>query len=65
MTRGAVLAAALGLAAAPGAAQQDGGRVEVHIPYTQFTLLNGLNVIVHRDPSLPVASVNVWYHVGS
>jgi len=39
--------------------------VEVYIPYTQFTLANGLDVIVHRDASLPVVSVNVWYHVGS
>jgi len=39
--------------------------VEVYIPYTQFTLANGLNVIVHEDHSLPVASVNLWYHVGS
>ncbi|MCG6956819.1 MAG: insulinase family protein, partial [Gemmatimonadetes bacterium] len=31
----------------------------------RFRLANGLNVIVHRDASLPVASVNVWYHVGS
>jgi len=58
--RGAVMAAACGLLAVPLAAQQDGGRVDVHISYTQFTLQNGLNVIVHRDPSLPVASVNVW-----
>ncbi len=64
--RGAVLVAtALGLLARPGAAQEDGGRVEVYIPYTQFTLANGLNVIVHEDHSLPVASVNLWYHVGS
>jgi len=39
--------------------------LEVYIPYTQFTLDNGLNVIVHRDRSLPVAAVNLWYHVGS
>src|SRR5665811_2278993 len=63
--RGAVLAVTLGVAAQPAAAQQEGGRVDVHIPYTQFTLSNGLNVIVHRDPSLPVAGVNLWYHVGS
>ncbi|MFQ5537720.1 MAG: M16 family metallopeptidase [Gemmatimonadota bacterium] len=44
---------------------QEEAEVEVHIPYTQFRLDNGLNLIVHRDPSLPVASVNVWYHVGS
>ncbi|MHB1192634.1 MAG: M16 family metallopeptidase [Longimicrobiales bacterium] len=64
-TRIAAWTAALGLLAPSLAAQQDGGRVDVHIPYTQFNLPNGLNVIVHRDASLPVASVNVWYHVGS
>jgi zinc protease len=63
--RGVVGMVALAWAVQPAAAQQDGGRVDVHIPYTQFNLANGLNVIVHRDTSLPVASVNVWYHVGS
>ena len=49
-------------------AQEEEAMVEalqVYIPYTQFTLENGLNVIVHRDRSLPVAAVNLWYHVGS
>jgi zinc protease len=32
---------------------------------TEFTLANGLHVILHRDASVPVISVNVWYHVGS
>src|SRR5918994_596348 len=35
------------------------------VPNTQFQLPNGLNVILHRDTSVPVVSVNVWYHVGS
>jgi zinc protease len=35
------------------------------VPYTSFKLPNGLNVILHRDTSVPVVSVNVWYHVGS
>lgn len=35
------------------------------VPYTQFKLPNGLNVILHRDASVPVLSVNIWYHVGS
>ncbi len=39
--------------------------LQVYIPYTQFALDNGLNVIVHRDRSLPLAAVNLWYHVGS
>ncbi len=47
------------------ASAQDGAPLDIHIPYLQFTLENGLNVLVHRDASLPIASVNVWYHVGS
>jgi len=35
------------------------------VPFEQFALANGLNVILHRDASVPVVSVNVWYHVGS
>src|SRR5688500_2102202 len=35
------------------------------VPFTQFTLPNGLNVILHRDTSVPVIAVNLWYHVGS
>src|SRR5919106_824848 len=35
------------------------------VPYTLFTLANGLTVILHRDTTVPVVSVNVWYHVGS
>ena len=33
--------------------------------YEEFTLPNGLEVILHRDPSVPLVAVNVWYHVGS
>jgi zinc protease len=35
------------------------------LPYTQFTLPNGLHVILHEDHSTPIVAVNVWYHVGS
>ena len=35
------------------------------VPNTQFQLPNGLNVILHRDASVPVVAVNLWYHVGS
>jgi zinc protease len=35
------------------------------VPNTQFQLPNGLNVILHRDISVPVVAVNLWYHVGS
>ncbi|HSK10467.1 MAG TPA: pitrilysin family protein [Vicinamibacterales bacterium] len=49
--------------AAPGALQARPRTIEV--PYTQFTLPNGLNVILHEDRTVPVVSVNVWYAVGS
>jgi zinc protease len=35
------------------------------VPYSQFTLKNGLHVILHEDHTVPMVSVNVWYHVGS
>jgi len=35
------------------------------VPYTHFTLPNGLNVILHEDHSVPIVSINMWYHVGS
>jgi zinc protease len=38
---------------------------KLEVPYTQFTLPNGLTVIVHEDHSVPLVTVNVWYHVGS
>src|SRR5687767_5045225 len=37
----------------------------LEVPYTQFTLANGLTVILHRDTTVPVVSVNLWYRVGS
>ena len=41
------------------------GAAEVDIPYTEFTLDNGLRVIVHEDHKAPIIAVNIWYHVGS
>src|SRR5690606_39692022 len=34
------------------------------VPYEKFVLDNGLTVILHRDTSLPLVAVNLWYHVG-
>ncbi len=31
----------------------------------KYTLKNGLTVILQRDTSIPMVSVNTWYHVGS
>ncbi|HET6604503.1 MAG TPA: pitrilysin family protein [Xanthomonadaceae bacterium] len=39
--------------------------VQVDIPYKEFTLPNGLRVIVHEDRKAPIVAVNVWYHVGA
>lgn len=38
---------------------------QISVPYEQFKLPNGLNVILHKDSTVPRISVNVWYHVGS
>src|SRR5947208_16140853 len=35
------------------------------VKLTEYTLKNGLRVIMHPDNSTPVVAVNVWYHVGS
>lgn len=37
----------------------------IELAYSQFTLPNGLTVILHEDHSVPTVSVNVWYNVGS
>jgi len=39
------------------------GRIEV--AYSQFTLPNGLRVIFHEDHTVPMVTVDTWYHVGS
>jgi zinc protease len=51
----------IGLLGVPLAAQS----TRITVAYRQFTLPNGLNVILHRDTRVPVVAVNVWYHVGS
>ena len=37
----------------------------LQVPVEQFQLANGLTVILHQDKSVPVVSLNVWYHTGS
>ncbi len=67
-----VAAAALALASSAGAqtpartASRTSANAAVpDIPYTKYTLKNGLTLIVHEDHKAPIAAVNVWYHVGS
>jgi zinc protease len=45
--------------AVPAVAQQ------ISVPHAMYQLPNGLRLIVHEDHSVPMAAVNVWYHVGS
>ncbi len=51
--------------AAPAFAQTSTPAAKIELPYTQFTLPNGLRVILHEDHSVPMVTVNMWYHVGS
>ena len=46
----------------PAATQPD---TEIGIEFERYTLANGMEVILHRDPTAPLVAVNVWYHVGS
>jgi zinc protease len=57
------MALVMALAGAPAAAQQTPRNLDVS--YTQFDLPNGLHVILHQDHTVPLVTVNVWYHVGS
>lgn len=38
---------------------------KIDIEYERFVLPNGLTLLVHEDHKVPIAAVNVWYHVGS
>lgn len=58
MVRSAVL---IGLLLQAGASPRTG----LDVPFTQFTLPNGLHVILHEDHTVPLVTVNVWYHAGS
>jgi len=63
------IAAAFGAATlAPSpllAGQAASAGTEALVPYQEFTLPNGLRVIVHTDRKAPIVAVNLWYHVGS
>jgi predicted Zn-dependent peptidase len=37
----------------------------MHIPVAQYTLDNGLRVVLSEDHTAPIVAVNLWYHVGS
>ncbi|QRK11122.1 insulinase family protein [Archangium violaceum] len=65
-----ITAAVLALGLPAFAQQQEAkplgpGREALAIPHEKYKLPNGLEVILARDPKLPVVAVNVWYHVGA
>ena len=60
-----LLAAAATVLASPANATQPAQQAPAMVPYEQFTLPNGLRVVVHEDHSAPKVAVAVWYHVGS
>lgn len=39
--------------------------IQSEIEFKEFDLENGLHVILHRDNTNPIVSVNIWYHAGS
>ncbi len=69
--RGALLAIALSTAlgalsyAPPSSAAKPAAAAKVDIAFEQFTLANGLRVVVHTDRKAPIVAVNLWYHVGA
>lgn len=38
---------------------------DIDIPFKKYVLANGLTLIINEDHKLPIASFNIWYHVGS
>ncbi|NJC41101.1 putative Zn-dependent peptidase [Brevundimonas alba] len=73
MRNAAFLAAAAVLLAAPSVVLAQASRPApaselargVDIPFEEFTLDNGLRVVVHTDRKAPVVAVAAWYNVGA
>jgi zinc protease len=62
---GVLVIAACASMAAQAPAVAPSSAPALHVPVTEFTLPNGLHVILHRDTSVPVVAVDIWYRVGS
>src|SRR5437016_1356281 len=56
--------AALFTSASAQTTAQSPGRKLPTIPFEKYKLKNGLEVILSEDHTLPLVSVNLWYHVG-
>jgi len=57
--------AALLLTAGLGGSASAAAPDTIDIPFTTFTLPNGLTAVVSEDHKAPVVAVSVWYHIGS
>jgi len=44
---------------------QTNNQSQSKIKFTEFTLDNGLEVVLHQDKSTPIVAISVLYHVGS
>ncbi|HVP14944.1 MAG TPA: pitrilysin family protein, partial [Terriglobales bacterium] len=63
--RGAAAVSRSAAGARATAARSRAALPALRVPYSMFTLGNGLKVIVHEDHALPIIAVNTWFHVGS
>ena len=65
----ALIAAPAPAAETPAGPQPNVGAADlvgdIDISHEEFTLANGLRVIVHEDRKAPIVAVSVWYHIGS
>jgi zinc protease len=52
------------LAETPKAPSIAPARPTLEVPFEKLSLKNGLTLILHRDATLPMVAVNLWYHVG-
>ena len=51
--------------ASPGGAQSSTAIQVPKLKLTEFTLPNGLRVLMHEDHSSPIVAVDLWYNAGS
>ena len=59
------LACLMSICATTASFAQDTNESRFAVPFSKYTLDNGLTLIVHQDSKAPIVAVNVWYHVGS
>src|ERR1044071_10424295 len=60
---GSLLLLLVGALCQPAEAQSPSRKLPT-IPFEKYKLKNGLEVILSEDHTLPLVSVNIWYHVG-